>query len=94
MTSTNLPVLRILQRVDYLISCLAEQCGGEAKTELSLLIRDMDADPTLAFEGSDQVATALRLVGKSMAGRYEYGEAICMLGKVSGDLWKVALARN
>jgi len=86
------PVLRSLERVDYLISCLAEKCGGEAKTELSRLICDMDADPGLSFEGSDQVASALCLTEKFLAGSHDYGDALCRLSKVSGGLWKIILA--
>jgi len=92
MTYPQAPLLRTLERVDYIISCLAEQCGGEAKTELERLASDLDADPRLAFEGSAQVAAAVRAARSAMAGVWDYGDAIFQLGKLSSDLWRITLA--
>ena len=90
--SSLAPILRALERVDYIISCLAEKCGGQAKRELDDLARALDSDPRLSFKGSDQVLEAIRSARRAMVNVWEYGDAICKLGKLSGDLWKTTLA--
>ena len=90
----NAPILRTLEGVDYVIACIAEQCGGEARTELDRLAGQVESDPRFAFEGSDAVAARLREAKEAMVRIRNdgYGDTVCRLARVSSELWKVILA--
>ena len=81
------PRIRTLKELSYVIECLANDYTGEAKSELSALVKLVEADDRFAFPGHRDVARELGEALASLAGA-DIRSGASVLTRVSRKLWQ------
>ncbi len=81
------PQIRTLKELGYVIECLANDYTGEAKSELSALVKLVEEDDRFAFPGHRDVARELGEAHASLiAGDIRSGAST--LTRISRLLWQ------
>lgn len=79
---------QVLERLGYVIECIAQACHGDAKDELFSICEKMTNNPSYRFPGSDKVLAELESAYSNYLVIERRREALQTVCRTNRQLWK------